>query len=189
MSTIYKHKHHIIPKHAGGSDDPSNIIELTIADHAEAHRKLFEKYGRWQDKIASDMLSGQITSDTARRRAARYYMKNRVVSDETRKKIGDAQRGKKRGPRPEHIRKKIGDTQRGIPRKPCTEKRKKQVSEFHKGKITKKSTKEKLRQAYLDKNFPVSCIYCRKVMPGERHINQYHGNKCKFAPLHIFTVQ
>jgi len=24
------HKHHIIPKHIGGTDDPSNLIELTI---------------------------------------------------------------------------------------------------------------------------------------------------------------
>ena len=27
-----KHKHHIIPKHAGGTDDPDNLIELSIID-------------------------------------------------------------------------------------------------------------------------------------------------------------
>ena len=42
------HKHHIIPKHIGGTDDPSNLIELIIPEHAEAHRKLYEEYGRWQ---------------------------------------------------------------------------------------------------------------------------------------------
>jgi hypothetical protein len=26
------HRHHIIPRHAGGSDDPSNIVELTVED-------------------------------------------------------------------------------------------------------------------------------------------------------------
>jgi hypothetical protein len=46
------HKHHIIPKHAGGTDDPSNLVELTVADHAEEHRKLYEQYGRVQDKVA-----------------------------------------------------------------------------------------------------------------------------------------
>lgn len=46
------HKHHIIPKHAGGSDDLENIVELTIEEHAKAHRKLFEQYGRIQDKVA-----------------------------------------------------------------------------------------------------------------------------------------
>jgi hypothetical protein len=46
------HKHHIIPKHAGGTDDPSNLVELSVDDHAEAHRKLYEEYGRWQDYVA-----------------------------------------------------------------------------------------------------------------------------------------
>lgn len=55
-----KHKHHIIPKHAGGTDDPSNIIELTVEEHALAHKKLFEEEGRWQDYIAWQGLSGRI---------------------------------------------------------------------------------------------------------------------------------
>ncbi len=46
------HKHHIIPKHAGGTDDPNNLVELSVDDHAEAHRKLYEEYGRWQDYVA-----------------------------------------------------------------------------------------------------------------------------------------
>jgi hypothetical protein len=58
--TIY-HKHHIVPKHAGGTDDLSNIIELTIEEHAEAHRILYEKYGRWQDCVAWKSLSKQIS--------------------------------------------------------------------------------------------------------------------------------
>jgi hypothetical protein len=53
-----KHKHHIIPRHAGGSNDPSNLIELKISEHAEAHRLLYEKYNRWQDRVAWLSLSG-----------------------------------------------------------------------------------------------------------------------------------
>lgn len=55
-----KHKHHIIPKHMGGSDDPCNIIELTVEEHAEAHRILFEKYGKEQDYLAWRGLGGII---------------------------------------------------------------------------------------------------------------------------------
>lgn len=58
--TIY-HKHHIIPRHAGGTNDASNLIKLTIEEHAEAHRILYEKHGRWQDRVAWLTLSKQIT--------------------------------------------------------------------------------------------------------------------------------
>ena len=44
----------------GGTDDPSNLIKLTVEEHAEAHRKLFLEHGRWQDEIAWKMLSGMI---------------------------------------------------------------------------------------------------------------------------------
>lgn len=47
-----KHWHHIIPRHMGGTDDPSNLVELTVEEHAEAHRKLYEEQGHWQDYVA-----------------------------------------------------------------------------------------------------------------------------------------
>lgn len=53
------HKHHVIPRHSGGSDDPGNLIELTIEEHAQAHKELFEKYGKHEDKVAWLALSGQ----------------------------------------------------------------------------------------------------------------------------------
>jgi hypothetical protein len=54
------HKHHIIPKHMGGTNDPSNLVELTVSEHAEAHRLLWEKYGRKEDELAWKGLSGII---------------------------------------------------------------------------------------------------------------------------------
>ena len=53
-----KHKHHIVPRHAGGDNSPSNLVELTIEEHAEAHRILYEEYGRKQDLAAYLGLSG-----------------------------------------------------------------------------------------------------------------------------------
>lgn len=58
-----KHKHHIVPKHMGGNNEPENIVELNIEEHAEAHRKLYEKHGNWQDLIAWKGLAGLLTSD------------------------------------------------------------------------------------------------------------------------------
>ena len=57
------HKHHIVPKHMGGTDDKDNLIELSVEDHAEAHRKLFEEYGHWQDYIAWQGLAGLISKE------------------------------------------------------------------------------------------------------------------------------
>jgi hypothetical protein len=53
-----KHKHHIIPRYMGGSDDPSNLIELTVEEHAQAHLDLYEKHGNWQDLGAWYLLTG-----------------------------------------------------------------------------------------------------------------------------------
>jgi len=52
------HKHHIIPKHVGGTDEQSNLVELSIEDHANAHKILYETHGRWQDRVAWLSLSG-----------------------------------------------------------------------------------------------------------------------------------
>lgn len=57
------HKHHIIPKHAGGTDDPGNIIKLSVAEHAEAHRILFERYNRWEDYLAWQGLAGLMSKE------------------------------------------------------------------------------------------------------------------------------
>ena len=59
MTTIY-HNHHIVPKHMGGTDDPSNLIRLSVEEHAEAHRKLYEKHGNIEDYLAWKGLLGII---------------------------------------------------------------------------------------------------------------------------------
>ena len=59
------HIHHIIPRHMGGTDDPTNLIKLTIEEHAEAHRVLYEKYGNKFDNSAYLVLSKQIGQEEA----------------------------------------------------------------------------------------------------------------------------
>jgi hypothetical protein len=68
-----KHLHHIVPKHAGGTDAPENLIELSVAEHAEAHRKLWEEHGRWQDKLAWDALRGHIACADVIKEAQRAF--------------------------------------------------------------------------------------------------------------------
>ena len=82
------HNHHIIPKHAGGSDAPENIARLSIEEHTEAHRLLYEKYGRWQDKIAYQALAGSIGKDEII-----WKIQHRPRTEEHNRKISDSQRG------------------------------------------------------------------------------------------------
>ena len=79
------HKHHIVPKHMGGSDDSSNLVELTIEEHAEAHRVLYEKYGRWQDELAWKGLAGMLSTEECIQRSL----------SEAGKKGGATHKGKK----------------------------------------------------------------------------------------------
>lgn len=106
------HKHHIIPKHMGGSDDPSNLIELTVEEHAEAHRKLWEEHGSEYDKIAWLSLTNQIENAEARILAVIEWNKNKIISNETKEKISESM--KKYYSDPQN-RKKVSDaTKRGM---------------------------------------------------------------------------
>lgn len=113
------HKHHIIPRHAGGGDDLSNIVELTIEEHAEAHRKLYEQYSRQEDYLAWRGLSGLIGKDELFREKCSlnssrpgilntfYGMKH---TDETKKIISEKRKGhsdNKGIPKSEEHKKKI----------------------------------------------------------------------------------
>lgn len=88
-----KHIHHIIPKHLGGTDDPENLIELTVEEHAEAHRILYEKHGRWEDKLAWQGLAGLISKQD---------LVKQMLSEAGKKgsAIGNLNKSVKRGPKP-----------------------------------------------------------------------------------------
>ena len=110
MSNTIYHIHHITPKHLGGTDEPSNLIKITIEEHAEAHRILYEQLGHWQDKLAWQGLAGLIGKDELlqemyknrkrlvmteeHKQILRDYMTDRIVSEETRKKLSDYWKGK-----------------------------------------------------------------------------------------------
>lgn len=63
--------HHVIPRHMGGSDDPSNLVELTIEEHAEAHYQLWLMCGQWEDDIAYRGLTRQINREEIHREVVR----------------------------------------------------------------------------------------------------------------------
>lgn len=89
------HIHHVIPKHMGGSDDPSNLVELTVEDHAIAHKVLYSIYGKEQDRIAWLCLSGKIATEEANRLALAESNRKRIWTPEARAKVAASRKGKK----------------------------------------------------------------------------------------------
>ena len=51
-------RHHIQPKHANGPDAEWNIVVLSRAEHAEAHKLLFDCYNNNYDYAALAMMNG-----------------------------------------------------------------------------------------------------------------------------------
>jgi hypothetical protein len=147
-----KHIHHIIPKYLGGTDDLSNLIELTVEEHAEAHRLLYEQHGNWQDRVAWLALSGQIGKDEAIQEAR-----------------GAANRGRKRTPEQlenmrkasqERAKRQMADTEfwNNVSQKKSEAHKGKKKSPEHlanwaearKGHVVTEETREKIRKTLAE---------------------------------------
>ena len=144
-----KHKHHIVPRHMGGSDDPSNLVELTVEEHAEAHKKLWEQYGNIKDYCAWKGLEGTIGKEEI----IRLLMDptGRVHTEETKNKISQSHKGKQKHTEEskeklrqfrtgmklsEEHKRKIGDASKGrthMKGKRLSDETKKKISEAGKG--------------------------------------------------------
>jgi molecular chaperone DnaK (HSP70) len=106
----------------GGSDDPSNLIELTVEEHAEAHRKLWEEYGNIKDYCAWKGLEGTIGKEEI----VKLLMDptGRIHTEETKQKISQSHKGKSK--HTEESKEKLRQFRTGM-----------KLSEEHKAKISK----------------------------------------------------
>ena len=133
----------------GGSDDPSNLVELTVEEHAEAHKKLWEQYGNIKDYCAWKGLEGTIGKEEI----IRLLMDptGRVHTEETKNKISQSHKGKQKHTEEskeklrqfrtgmklsEEHKRKIGDASKGrthMKGKRLSDETKKKISEAGKG--------------------------------------------------------
>lgn len=56
------HRHHIIPRHSGGTDDEENLTYLTVREHIIAHFLLWKIHKNPNDLRSMNMLGANITS-------------------------------------------------------------------------------------------------------------------------------
>lgn len=137
--TIY-HVHHVVPKHMGGTDDPSNLVKLTIEEHAKAHKKLWEEHGDEYDRIAWLGLAGMIDKQEAIRLT---QIENGIrwgkirPSEETKRRMSEGRLGIEPWNKGKNI--------------PLSDETKTKISEAHKGKTRSKESIEKQRKSLLGK--------------------------------------
>jgi hypothetical protein len=63
------HKHHITPKYRGGADDSSNLVEVTVTQHAMFHYCNWRLWGEKYDWLAWRGLTGEIGKEELVRQA------------------------------------------------------------------------------------------------------------------------
>jgi hypothetical protein len=179
------HAHHIVPLHAGGSNNEDNIVFLTVEEHAEAHRKLFEEHGRWQDKIAWQMLSGMISKEEAVNIAQKNSDKSWMKTDEGRALLREAQhKSWESGTRPPPWNKgKSKDQDERL--QECSKRAKlhqqqgriKCIGDAMRGKEFDKTHRDKLSLKAKTRE-KISCEHCEKAVIKQMYV-RWHGNHCK----------
>jgi hypothetical protein len=197
INKCMKHIHHIIPKHAGGTDDPNNLIELTPEEHAEAHRILYEKYGRIQDKVAWLGLAKLATN-----KEIIAELLKQPKSEEHKKKISKAHKGMNK---PWLVGSKVTGAKKGVAK---TKEHRENISKGKKGKtvpallgntnaaslkgkpkskahidavrksINTTEVKEKISNSWAAKPI-VTCPHCGKQGKEGHNMNRYHFDNCR----------
>ena len=178
-----KHIHHIIPRHVGGTDDSTNLVELTIEEHAEAHKILYEEHGRWQDRLAWKGLAGLIGSDEITEEYYKFYR------GENHHMFGVK--------RPEHAKlmseKFKGENNPAFGKTPWNKgltystgpnaKKAHPGNEFgkgNKGKIQSEEWKKKRLDKIKGPHETSECPHC-KVIGGERIMKRWHFDNCRLV--------
>ena len=115
----------------GGTDDPENLIEVTVEQHALLHKQLWEDLGHWQDYAAWQGLSGRMGKEELIRFIQSKTHKGKIVSEETRKRMSDSQKGKKQSSKT--IEKRVSKM-RGKKGPPFGEEWKRKLSESRKAR-------------------------------------------------------
>ena len=149
------HKHHIIPKHMGGTDDPSNLVSVTVEEHANLHKQLWEDLGHEEDKIAWLCLSGQISTSEATILAIKKANTGRKMffTEEHRQKLRES-RKKQKPPR-------LGKT--------TSDETRKKMSEARKLRWKDPEYKKHMSQRFSGKNNPMF----GKTNKGYKHTQEF----------------
>jgi hypothetical protein len=168
MAELILHRHHTVPRHIGGHDSPT--VLMTIAEHAEEHRKLWEAHGRWQDRVAWQALTGQIAFQEA----------TRIAISEGGKQAARFLTGKKRS---QQAREKmsVSAKKRGDPKWAWTKTARQRAAASNTGQkrsdLARKRMSEAMTAVHARKSFEQKCVECGDLFVASRPARTC-SNKC-----------
>ena len=179
-----KHKHHIIPKHMGGTNDASNLIDLTIEEHAEAHRLLYEQYGKKQDFVAYMSLLG-LADKKDIYRILLEHRRGKPLPKETREKIAKGNTGKRlsQETKPKMSLSKLGKARPDLlgNKQGCSNKGRKK-DPAHQALINERlnsiEVKQKISATWKSKPL-LTCPHCGTQGTHPGNMSRYHFESCK----------
>ena len=169
----------------GGTDDPFNLIELTVEEHADAHRQLFEEHRRWQDKLAWQLLSGMIGKEEAIREAQSKGDKSWMKTPEGQALMKEAyRRSREAGNRPEPWNKGLTKDE-DIRLKAASERGKLHqqqgriscIGDHHRGKKFTDTHKGNLSMSAKARS-RIACEHCGNDVTPQMY-TRWHGDNCK----------
>lgn len=196
VNDCYVERHHIIPKSLGGNNSKENLVELTAREHFICHKLLVKMTeGKDKTKMRYAVYSFMQNNPYQKRKklTSRDYeylrqqvalankerpgpWKGKTLSDEHRKNLSNAKKGKKLGPKSEDHRRKISESKKGHIQ--SQETRKKRSNSLTGGT---RSEETKLKMSLWQKGIPkpkVKCEYCNKET-NLLNYKKWHGSNCK----------
>ena len=81
---VYTERHHIVPRHMGGTDDEDNFVTVTYRQHILLHLLLWKIHSKPGDLMAYKLMKGQIDTVEARRELQRLSKLGKKWSPEFR---------------------------------------------------------------------------------------------------------
>lgn len=148
--TGYTETHHVVPKCMGGTNDGYNLVELTPEEHYVAHQLLVKIYPLNRKLI---FAASAMTIDLNGRKNKEYGWLKRLRSlvghsEETKKKISESSKGKKKKPLTEEHKTKLSTIGKN---RVISNSTRKKMSESRKGKTLSNETKAKISKANAGK--------------------------------------
>lgn len=197
--TGYTEKHHIIPKCLGGTNDKSNLVQLTAREHYIAHQLLVNIHPQHHGlKYAAYMMTISPTGQRSNNRLYQWlkesYFENRVQSsgftgrthsEETKEKMRQARA--LQAPMSDETKSQISITKTGVKFTPSAKesfnKKRMENPEWYNsiwgGRPKSAETKAKIGKANKGRKFPtVICPHCNKEGAGP-NMTRYHLDNCK----------